>query len=226
MKESTPEPIILNPGKGSSFPESKGQRTLQRFLEGFRYIYFILKRAQERIYLGNAFDNFWEQCKAYLYRCNYSESFVDTVCAKDALFYRQSFNFWRSEFDDFEEGFSIMYEYFKACFGIKGNDEYCCISSNPEITYDWRRMRSSYEKFHEKPRYLNPSLEPPNYVPPSAEKLKMLRELIMRKTSVVRKEILFLRILFLSRLGSATGRKGIFRMLNAMSYLDISTKFN
>ncbi len=175
-----PRADYIKPGERQFFPENKRQRTLQRFLEGFRYIYFILKRAQERIYLGNAFDNFWEQCKAYLYRCNYSESFVDTVCTKDSLFYRQSFNFWRSEFDDSEEGFSIMYEYFKACFGIKGNDEYCCISSNPEITYDWRRMRSSYEKFHEKPRYLNPSLEPPNYVPPSAEKLKMLRELIMR----------------------------------------------
>ncbi len=168
----------IKPGERQFFPDNKKQRTLQRFLEGFRYIYFILKRAQERIYLSNAFDNFWEQCKTYLQRCKYSERFIDSVFAKDSLFYRQSYNFWRSEFDDSEEGFSIMYEYFKACFGIIGNDEYCCISSSPEAAYDWRRMRSSYEKFNEKPAYLNPSLEPPDYVSPSPRTLKMLRDRI------------------------------------------------
>lgn len=170
----------ISPGERQFFPPNRSQRTLQRFLEGFRYIYFILKRAQERIYLINAFDNFWEQCMSYLRRCRYSEKFISSVCAKDSLFYRQSFNFWRAEFDDSEEGFSVMYKYFKACFGIYGNDEYCCVARGREVAYDWRRMKSSYQKFHEKPKYSDPSLIPSDYVPPSQEKLKMLRNRIRR----------------------------------------------
>ncbi|MFA9408821.1 MAG: hypothetical protein ACERKJ_08290 [Candidatus Dadabacteria bacterium] len=168
----------IKPGEREFFPVDKSQRTLERFLEGFRYIYFILKRAEERLYLSNAFDNFWEQCRAYLRRCEYSEKFISRVCAKDTFFYRQSFNFWRQEFDDSEEGFSVMYEYFKACFGLRGNDEYCCVSQGRDVTYDWRRMKTSYEKFYEKRFYLDPVLEPPDYVPPSKEQLEMLRERI------------------------------------------------
>lgn len=171
----------IKPGEREFFSVDKSQRTLERFLEGFRYIYFILKRAQERLYLTNVFDNFWEQCRVYLERCGYSEKYISRICVKDSFFYRQSFNFWRKEFDDSEEGFSIMYKYFKACFGIVGNDEYCRISQGNEITYDWRRMKSSHEKFNEKQIYSNPVLEPPGYVPPSKDKLRKLRDLINNK---------------------------------------------
>ncbi len=168
----------IKPGEREFFPVDRSQRTLERFLEGFKYVYSILKRAQERLFLSNAFDNFWEQCMGYLIRCEYSEKFISNACAKDSLFYRQSFNYWRQEFDDAEEGFSVMYEYFKACFGLRGNDEYCCVSQGREVAYDWRRMKSSYEKFYEKRIYSDPVLEPPNYVPLSPEKLEMLRERI------------------------------------------------
>ena len=177
----------IKPSEREFFPVDKSQRTLERFLEGFRYIYFILKRAQERLYLTNVFDNFWEQCKSYLRRCEYSEKFISKVCAKDTLFYRQSLNFWRQEFEDSEEGFSVMYEYFKACFGLVGNDEYCCISQGREVSYDWRRMKTSYEKFYEKRICSDPVLEPPDYVPPSKEKLKKLRELIENKKQEIDK---------------------------------------
>jgi len=168
----------VRPGEREFFPVDKGQRTLERFLEGFKYIYYILKRAQERLYLTNAFDNFWERCKAYLSRCKYSQKFISKACAKNSMFYRQSFNCWRQEFGDSEEGFSVMFEYFKACFGIEGNDEYCCIDRRRDVAYDWRRMKRSYEKFYKKPLYSNPVLEPPDYVPPSPERLEMLRERI------------------------------------------------
>ena len=178
----------IKPGERQFFPENKSQRTLQRFLEGFKYIYYILKRVQDRIYLNNAFDNFWEQCISYLRRCKYSQKFITSVCAKNSLFYRQSFNFWRSEFDDSEEGFSVMYEYFKACFGIYGNDEYCRAGSGREVTYDWRRMKSSYEKFYKEPKYSNPSLRPPDYVPPSQERLKLLRDRIRRNKIIQKRD--------------------------------------
>ena len=139
----------IKPGEREFFPIDKSLRTVERFLEGFRYIYIILKRARERLYLTNVFDNFWEKCKEYLRRCGYSEKFISRVCAKDSLFYRQSFAFWRKEYDDSEEALSIMYKYFKACFGIAGNDEYCRFSQGRDVTYDWRRMKSSHEKFHE-----------------------------------------------------------------------------
>jgi len=168
----------IKPSEREFFPVDKSQRTLERFLEGFKYVYSILKRAQERLYLVNVFDNFWEQCRAYLTRSKYSEKFISNACAKDSVFYRQSFNYWRQEFDDSEEGFSVMYEYFKACFGIKGNDEYCLISKGQEAAYDWRRMKTSYEKFNQKRFYSDPVLEPPDYVPPSEDKLEMLRDRI------------------------------------------------
>jgi len=180
----------IKPGEREFFPVDKQQRTLERFLEGFRYIYLILKRAQERLYLINAFDNFWEQCRAYLRRCGYSEKFIAAVCVKDSLFYRQSFNFWRREFGDSEEGFSVMYKYFKACFGIIGNDEYCRVSQEREVTYDWRRMRSCYEKFNEKQVYSDPVLKPQDYVPPSKERLEKLRELIVsRKQDIIHNSV-------------------------------------
>lgn len=177
-KEIDSKADYIKLGERDFFPVDKLHRTLERFLEGFRYIYIILKRAQERLYLTNVFDNFWEQCKSYLRRCKYSEKFISRVFTKDGLFYRQSFNYWRKEFDDSEEGFSVMYEYFKACFGLVGNDEYCRSSQGEEVTYDWRRMKSSYEKFYEKPIYSNPVLEPPDYVPPSEQQLEMLRDRI------------------------------------------------
>ena len=71
-----------------------------------------------------------------------------------------------------------MYEYFKACFGLRGNDEYCSISKGGEVAYDWRRMKTSHEKFYTKRIYSNPVLEPPDYAPPSQEQLEMLRERI------------------------------------------------
>jgi len=177
-EEIDPYADYVRPGEREFFPADKGQRTLERFLEGFKYIYYILKRAQERLYLTNAFDNFWERCKAYLIRCKYSQKFISRACAKNSMFYRQSFNYWRQEFGDSEEGFSVMFEYFKACFGIVGNDEYCCIDRRRDVTYDWRRMKRSYEKFYKKPLYSNPVLEPPDYVPPSPQSLEMLRERI------------------------------------------------
>lgn len=165
----------ISPSERQFFPKNKEQRTFERFLEGFRYIYFILRRAQERLYLSNAFDNFWEQCKSYLKRCEYSEKFITTVLKKDSFFYRQSFNYWRSEFGDSEEGFSVMYKYFRGCFGIVGNDEYCSINKGREVSYDWKRMKNCFERFNEKPKFSNPVLRPSDYVPLSDEKLQMLK---------------------------------------------------
>ena len=64
----------IKPGEREFFPIDKSLRTVERFLEGFRYIYIILKSARERLYLTDVFDNFWEMCKEYLRRCGYSET--------------------------------------------------------------------------------------------------------------------------------------------------------
>ena len=177
----------IKPGEREFFPMDKSLRTIERFLEGFRYIYFILRRAQDRLYLTNVFDNFWEKCKKYLRRCGYSEKFITRVCAKDSLFYMQSFNFWRGEYGDFEEAFSIMYKYFKSCFGISGNYEYCRYVNEQGETYNWTKMKNCHEKFNEKQFYINPTLEPTNYVPPSKEQLDNLRELIKTRRNELAK---------------------------------------
>jgi hypothetical protein len=140
--------------------------------------------------LINVFDNFWERCKEYLLRCGYSEKFLSTVCAKDGLFYRQSFSFWRKEYDDSEEAFSIMYKYFKSCFGISGNDEYCRYTNEQGETYNWAKMKNCHEKFNEKQFYSDPKLEPSNYVPPSEEQLNLLRSVIeKRKQEIASNEV-------------------------------------
>lgn len=39
-----------------------------------------------------------------------------------------------------------MYEYFRTCFGIEGNDDYCASATRDCMTYDWRRMKACWEK--------------------------------------------------------------------------------
>jgi len=145
-EEIDPYADYIKPGEREFFPARKRERTLERFLEGFKYIYYILLRAQERLYLANTFGVFWERCTEYLQKCGYKNKYIDGVCGQDSLFYRQSFNYWRSEFKDEEEGFLVMFAYFKACFGIVGNDAYCKVANSRETTYDWRRMKACFEK--------------------------------------------------------------------------------
>ena len=60
-EEIDPYADYIKPGEREFFPKLKRERTLERFLEGFKYIYYILLRAQERLYLANAFGIFWER---------------------------------------------------------------------------------------------------------------------------------------------------------------------
>lgn len=148
-EEIDPYADYIKPGEREFFPAQKRGRTLERFLEGFKYIYYILLRAQERLYLASTFGVFWERCTEYLRKCGYKDKYIYSIFGQDGLFYRQSFNYWRSEFKDEEEGFLVMFAYFKACFGIEGNDEYCRVGSSRETTYDWRRMKACSEKLRE-----------------------------------------------------------------------------
>ena len=132
------------------FPKNKKERTPIRMLEGFEYVYPILRDACERHEFKAQFDAFWDDCKAYLGKCGYSP--YDTLfMTVDDLFYRHSFNHWRKEFSDQPEGLKDMYAYFKACFGIKGNEEYCRIDTGREVTYDWRKMKDCNKSMGEEP---------------------------------------------------------------------------
>jgi hypothetical protein len=148
-EEIDPYADYIKPGEREFFPILRRERTLERFLEGFKYIYYILLRAQERLYLANTFGVFWERCTEYLQKCGYRNKYIYSICGQDSLFYRQSFSYWRSEFKDEEEGFLVMYAYFKVCFGIEGNDEYCSVAQSREVTYDWRRMKACFEKLRD-----------------------------------------------------------------------------
>ncbi|HML96507.1 MAG TPA: hypothetical protein PKC29_13875 [Thermodesulfobacteriota bacterium] len=140
----------IRPGEREFFPADASQRTIERFLEGFRYVYLILKRAEERVRLANTFSAFREKCRVYLGKCGYSETFAESLLAEGGVFYRQSFNYWRTAFGDDEEGLGVMYGYFRACFGIIGNDDYCWVElGGREVTYDWRRMKYCRERLDE-----------------------------------------------------------------------------
>ena len=44
-----------------------------------------------------------------------------------------------------------MMLWFKACFGIIGNEDYCCVQEHPFRTFDWNRMRECYQSLHAEP---------------------------------------------------------------------------
>lgn len=140
----------IRPGEREFFPADASQRTIERFLEGFKYVYYILKRAEERVRLVNTFSAFWEKCRVYLGKCGYSEKLAESLLAQNGIFYRQSFNYWRTAFGDDEEGLGVMYGHFRACFGIVGNDDYCRVElGGREVSYDWRRMKLCKERMDE-----------------------------------------------------------------------------
>lgn len=174
-EEMDPYADYIRPGEREFFPSDRGQRTLERFLEGFRYVYYILKRAQERLYLGRVFSNFWERCTDYLAKCGYSEKYICSAFSKESLFYRQSFQYWRQEFKDSEEGFSVMYEYWKACFGIEGNEEYCMVKFSRNISFDWRRMKLCREKLVADETRTAPDFNPPVYEEWSNKSRRLIR---------------------------------------------------
>ena len=168
----------IKPGEREFFPVLRTERTLERYLEGFKYIYYILRRAEERVRLLNAFDNFWERCTEYLAKCGYSEKYISDICGHDGIFYRQSFAWWRREYGDQEEGFSPMYEYFRACFGYEGNDDYCAAAGKDGVSYDWRRMKACHEKERASQARTETVYEKPVWEEWSEENRKRVRELI------------------------------------------------
>jgi hypothetical protein len=168
----------IKPGEREFFPALREERTLDRFLEGFKYIYYILRRAEERVRLLNAFDNFWERCMAYLRKCGYSEKHISDICGNDSIFYRQSFAWWRREYGDQEEGFSPMYEYFRACFGMEGNDDYCALGGKDGVSYDWKRMKACCEKEKSEAARAETAFEKPVWEEWSEENTRRMRELV------------------------------------------------
>ena len=177
-EEIDPFADYIKPGEREFFPKALRERTLERFLEGFKYIYYILVHAQERLRLASVFGNFWERCTDYLAACGYPEKHIYSIFGKDALFYRQSLNYWRSEFKDDEEGFDVMFAYFKSCFGIVGNDEYCAVALGREVTYDWRRMKACFEKLRDSADVIETVVPNPVYEEWTDKHKQMLRQRI------------------------------------------------
>ncbi|HVY55549.1 MAG TPA: hypothetical protein VHC46_07310 [Thermodesulfobacteriota bacterium] len=177
-EEIDPFSDYIRPGEREFFPVLRAERTLERFLEGFKYVYYILRRAEERLRLGNLFDNFWARCTDYLAKCGYSEKYISDICGPESIFYRQSFAWWRREYGDREEGFRQMYEHFRACFGVEGNDDYCAIGGKDGIAYDWRRMKACCER--EKAEQARPEtvIARPEWEEWSEKNRKRMRELI------------------------------------------------
>ena len=180
-------PFLL-PQQRQFFPENIKERTLERYFGAFEYVYSILKDASERARLKHEFDGFWQECEQYLVKCNYPAGmeFMET----GGLFYRQGFTFWRKEFADDEAGLSKMFEYFRACFGIKGNDDYCRVNLGVEITYDWRKMKACHKALSAPPGGLwTPDrTEKEEWTPETLQKLQELRERLRPAPAAVDKK--------------------------------------
>ena len=169
------DPNDLLPGERRFFPPNPEERTPERMLEGFQYIYAILRDAGERLKLKKQFDSFWDDCKASLGKYEYSPDDM-IFMANPGVFYRLSFNYWRREFRDQPEGLDAMYNWFKACFGIRGNEQYCIIESIRDVTYDWMKMKACCIALQEEPQASSVPELPPGPTPElSKESLDKLR---------------------------------------------------
>ena len=64
----------------------------------------IVRDAAERYQRSERFQAFWFTCRQYLKKIDYEDR--SFMCEED-LFYRQSFNYWRREFQDDPAGLEI-----------------------------------------------------------------------------------------------------------------------
>lgn len=160
---------------------------MERFLSILPLIYEILRDARERFVRNERFKAFWDDSLHALDKYGYDDK---SFMREDGLFRRQSFAYWRREFRDTEEGLTKMFTWFKSCFGIMGNDDYCCVQTLPYTTYDWNRMRECYESAGipaaPLPELPNPS-EYPDWSEGARRKLQEAKERL-REHDVVNKE--------------------------------------
>jgi len=147
-------------GERKFFPANHAERTYSKFLPLVLTIYEILREIDYRYKLKETFNTSWDDWKAYLTKCGYSFGDMGFM-ANPGIFHRLSFNFWCREFQGQPEGLSAMYNWFKACFGIYGNEQYCIIESIRDVTYDWMKMKSCCIALHEEPQVSSfPELPP------------------------------------------------------------------
>jgi hypothetical protein len=156
----------LTPSQRQFFPDRYEERTMEKFLPIVSTIYEILRDASERYIRAEQFQAFWFTCWQYLKKIGYDgRSFMNEAPTGDeGLFHRQSFGYWRREFKDSPAGLETMMLWFKACFGIIGNEDYCCVQEFPVRTFDWNRMLECHAAFSIPPSGIS-ALPPPSDYP-------------------------------------------------------------
>lgn len=163
----------LLPSERRFFPANPKERTMGKFLSLVPTVYEILRDARDRHELQETFARFWKECCGYLNRCGYSNT---GFMLEGELFHRQSFNFWRKEFQDTQDGLDTMFRWFKSCFGIEGNDEYCIVNLHTEVTYDWRKMRACHAGLQLPPPQITGGEEIPGSLDWRPETVRLLHE--------------------------------------------------
>lgn len=138
----------LKPSQRHFFPANYEERTMEKFLPLVPTVYEILRDYADSYQRAEFFQAFWFTCNEYLKKIDYDgRSFMQT----EGLFWRQSFAYWRREFQDSPAGLEVMMLWFKSCFGIIGNEDYCCVQQFPVRTFDWNRMRECHEALNVEP---------------------------------------------------------------------------
>ena len=198
----------LAPSQRQFFPLRYEERTMEKFLPVVPVIYEILRDSAERYKRTEQFQAFWFTCRQYLKKIDYEDR--SFMCEED-LFHRQSFNYWRREFQDKPEGLETMMLWFKACFGIIGNEDYCCVQEFPTRTFDWNRMWECYRALDVEPIAPYAGLPPVAGKPEwSDEHQKLIRDRIerYRKIDSVNEEEAHR---FLEEIREKNREKGIFQ---------------
>jgi len=158
----------LKPSQRHFFPANYEERTMEKFLPLVPTVYEILRDYADSYQRAEFFQAFWFTCNEYLKKIDYDgRSFMQT----EGLFWRQSFAYWRREFQDSPAGLEVMMLWFKSCFGIIGNEDYCCVQQFPVRTFDWNRMRECHEALSTPPGGIS-ALPPPSEYPEWGDETK------------------------------------------------------
>lgn len=119
---------------------------MDRFLHLTPTIYPILRDAHERFRNNMIFSEFWKKCGEYLVTIQYPDiSFMEA----EGAFYNSARAFWSKEFTSEPSGLDTMFGYFRACFGIEGNEDYCITRMGREAFFNWYRMRDCLEDLND-----------------------------------------------------------------------------
>lgn len=136
----------LNWNELEFFPDG-AQRNMENFLKMFTVVCPVVYKLRKRVDHQKHFNKFWNRCLEYLRKCDEPE--LANVLQDDNSQFRQiTLNYWRNTYSGDPDKLDHMYNCFRSCFGIYGNEEVCRIYDPNEPIFDWKRIEKCHKDFY------------------------------------------------------------------------------